>query len=337
MQGTKVNSEIQTRSLDDIIHCYAVSNQAENKSPATVTWYNDMLRSFSDYMKRTQDSCRLNDFTVDIVRGYIIFLRQKPKYQGHPCTPEQTMLLSPKTLQGHVRALKAFSSWLFADGYTKENVLSNLKLPKAPVKLMEPLTPDEISQVIRSIDRNTLTGARNYTMLVTLLDTGLRASELANITLGNLDLTEGFIKVMGKGSKERIVPIGKFVRMTLWNYIERIRPRYSGSDNNYLFLTPGGKPILVNTVKLLFSRLAKVSGVTRLHAHLCRHTFAINYLMNGGDIFSLREILGHTTLEMVNHYLRFTSSQITEQHHKYSPMDKLQRERNTAEDNSINR
>ncbi len=333
MQGTKLNSKTPALSLDEIIRRYALSNQAENKSPSTVTWYNDMLRSFSDYMKRTQDSCRLNNFTVDTVRGYIIFLRQKPKYQGHPCTPEQTMLLSPKTIQGHVRALKAFSTWLYVDGFTEENVLSNLKMPKAPVKLMEPLTPDEISRVIGSIDRNTLTGARNYAMLVTLLDTGLRASELANITLGNLDLTEGFIKAMGKGSKERIVPVGKFVRMTLWNYIERIRPRYGGSDNNYLFLALGGKPMLVNTVKLLFSRLAKVSGVKRLHAHLCRHTFAINYLMNGGDIFSLREILGHTTLEMVNHYLRFTSSQITAQHHKYSPMDKLQQERNTTEDN----
>ena len=62
----------------------------------------------------------------------------------------------------------------------------------------------------------------------------------------------------------------------------------------------------------------------KLHAHLCRHTFAINYLLNGGDIFSLKEILGHTTLDMVNHYLHFTSSQITNQHHKFSPMDKLQ-------------
>ncbi len=74
------------------------------------------------------------------------------------------------------------------------------------------------------------------------------------------------------------------------------------------------------------TRLAKTSGVPRLHAHLCRHTFATNYLMNGGDIFSLREILGHTTFEMVNHYLHFTKSQITAQHHKFSPMDKLRGE-----------
>jgi len=78
-----------------------------------------------------------------------------------------------------------------------------------------------------------------------------------------------------------------------------------------------------NRIKLVFARLAKSSGVERLHAHLCRHTFAINYLLNGGDIFSLKEILGHTTLEMVNHYLHFASAQITDQHRKYSPMDKF--------------
>jgi len=156
-----------------------------------------------------------------------------------------------------------------------------------------------------------------------LLDTGLRASETAGIILSNLNLVDGYIKVMGKGSKERIVPIGKYIQMTLWTYIDKVRPELISPDCNNLFLTQGGKPITVNTVKLLFSRLAKRSGVKRLHAHLCRHTFAINYLMNGGDIFSLREILGHTTLDMVNHYLHFTSSQITTLHQKYSPMDKF--------------
>ncbi|MFC1974417.1 tyrosine-type recombinase/integrase [Chloroflexota bacterium] len=159
-----------------------------------------------------------------------------------------------------------------------------------------------------------------------LLDTGLRASEAAGITMSNLNLTDGYIKVMGKGSKERVVPIGKYIQMTLWTYFDKVRPEPISLDYNNLFLTRGGKPITVNTIKLIFSRLVKNSSVEKLHAHLCRHTFAINYLLNGGDIFSLKEILGHTTLAMVNHYLHFTSSQITDQHHKYSPMDKLQSE-----------
>ena len=79
-------------------------------------------------------------------------------------------------------------------------------------------------------------------------------------------------------------------------------------------------------MKLMFTRLAERSGVYRLHTHLRRHTFATRFLINGGDVFSLQQILGHSTLEMVNHYLHFTSSQITAQHHKYSPMDKMQSE-----------
>lgn len=319
----KPNDRSQVLSLDELIRRYALSNQAENKSPATVTWYGDMLRSFSDYLKSTKDSYGLDCFTIDIVREYVIFLRQRPKYRGHPSTPEQAALLSPKTVQGHVRTLKAFSSWLHDDGYTAENVLKNLKLPKAPVKLIEPLTSTEINQVINSFDRSTLTGVRNYAILVTLLDSGLRVAELSGASLTKLNLAEGFIKVMGKGAKERIVPIGKFVRITLSDYVERTRPRCGPSDSNHLFLSLAGEPITANTVKQLFARLAKTSGVPRLHAHLCRHTFATNYLMNGGDIFSLREILGHTTFEMVNHYLHFTRSQITAQHHKFSPMDKL--------------
>ena len=94
-----------------------------------------------------------------------------------------------------------------------------------------------------------------------------------------------------------------------------------GCDN--LFLSRDGKAMMRNSIKLVFSKLARTSGVPRLHAHLCRHTFGINYILNGGDVFSLREILGHSTLAMVNHYLHFTGSQITAQHHKYSPMDRI--------------
>ena len=311
-------------TIDELMSRYALSNQADGKSPKTIAWYGDILNQFSAYLKTERYPCHLSAISLDIVRGYVLYLRHKPKFKGHPFTPTQADYLSPRTVQCHVRALKAFSSWLYAEGYTPENRLKNLKIPKAPVTMIEPLTPEEIKKVTVSINKKAPTGARNHTIFVTLLDTGLRASETVSITLSNLNLKDGYIKVMGKGLKERIVPIGKYVGMTLWTYIDKVRPEPASPDCNNLFLSQSGKQITVNTMKLIFSRLAKISSVVRLHAHLCRHTFAINYLLNGGDIFSLREILGHTTLDMVNHYLHFTSSQITAQHHKYSPMDKLQ-------------
>ena len=323
--GTVLPSEKEAvLTIDELVILYEESNQAEGKSPKTVTWYREMLALFSNYCKKNLLSNDISVLTIDKVRHYILYLRQKPKFQGHPYTPQQDTLLSPRTLQCHCRCLKAFASWLYAEGYTEENFLGNLKLPKAPIKVMVPLTSKEIKQTMGSINKKSPTGVRNHSILGMLLDTGLRASEAANITLGNLNLKDGFIKVTGKGSKERVVPIGEYTRMILWSYINKARPKPTTRNYDSLFLSRNGNPITVNTIKLIFARLAKSSGVTRLHAHLCRHTFAINYILNGGDIFSLREILGHTTLEMVNHYLHFTSSQITAQHHKYSPMDKLQ-------------
>ncbi|MBA7677465.1 Tyrosine recombinase XerC [subsurface metagenome] len=282
-----------------------------------------MLSAFIKYLKVKRLRQDLSSFTIELVRGYILHLKGKPKYEGHPFTPKQSNPVSPCTVQCHVRALKAFSSWLNAEGYITQNTLKNLKLPKAPLKIIEPLTPEEIKRIMTNISKDTPTGSRNYAILVTLLDSGLRESEAAKTTLSHINFQDGYIKVMGKGRKERIVPMGKHVQMILFSYIDKIRPKPLDLDCNQLFLSRSGKPITPNTIKLVFSRLAKKSGVNRLHAHLCRHTFAINYLLNGGDIFSLKEILGHSTLDMVNHYLHFTSAQIIMQHHKFSPMDKL--------------
>lgn len=313
----------ETVTIKELVTRYRQSNLAEGKSEKTISWYEEILRPFSNYLIETTRNCNLSNFTVDNARGYILSLRQKPKYLGHPFIPVQEVPVSSETLRCHTRVLKAFSSWLYREGYTQSNVLGNLKMPKASMKVMEPLSDEEIKRIIDSIDRKTMTGKRNHAIVVTLLDTGLRASEVAGITLGNMNLKDGYIKVMGKGSKERVVPVGKYTVTILWDYVQNVRPEPL-PDYDRLFLTVGGQSITVNTVKLLFSRLARSCGIKRLHAHLCRHTFAINYLLNGGDIFSLKEILGHTTLEMVNHYLHFTNHQITSQHHKYSPMDKLQ-------------
>ncbi len=322
----EMRSDKASLKLDDLIIRYELSNVSDGKSPKTIGWYNDILNLFSRYLKGKDSLNDISAFNMDSVRGYIIYLRNKPKFAGHPYTPTQKATLSPQTLRCHTRGLKAFSTWIYLEGCTNENRLKYLRLPKAPTKIIEPLTHEEISTITSSINQKSPTGSRNYALFSSLLDTGLRASEAAGITLSNLNLADGYIKVMGKGSKERIVPIGKYIQMTLWAYIDKVRPEPISPDCNSLFLTRGGKPITANTIKLVFSRLAKKSGVKRLHAHLCRHTFAINYLLNGGDIFSLREILGHTTLEMVSHYLHFTSSQITDQHRKYSPMDRFQGE-----------
>jgi len=313
---------VPSSNLKELAHRYMVSNQADGKSPRTVGWYDCILRDYLQYLKANGYRCTTSRFEISTAREYVNHLRNRKKYTGHPSVPQQNSVVSVETVRGHVRGLKAFSSWLYRESYVAENRLINLKQPRAHTKVMMPLSPDEIALLLRCFNRRIYTGERNNT-LVTLLDTGLRVSELAGIRLKDIDLANGYVKVMGKGFKERVVPVGEYTLRLLTNYIHRERPKAASKNCHHLFVTRGGRPITPNAIKLMFSRLAQQSGIPRVHSHLCRHTFAINYLLNGGDIFSLKAILGHASLTMVSRYLHFTSSQITEQHRKYSPMDRM--------------
>lgn len=313
----------ETPTMSDTIRRYEFINTVEGKSPRTICWYSDNLRDLAKYMRLQMPCDSLSGFTLDTVRNYILYLQRRPRFQGHPHAPSDGRRLSPKTIQCHVRTAKAFSSWLFREGYTMDNRLQGLKLPKAPTKIKEPLSTEEINTVLGCIDTRSPIGFRDHAMISTALDTGMRASELAGVSLGNTNLDAGYIKVMGKGSKERIIPIGEVVRSLLWKYLIGAREKLLKNGCDSLFLSEDGKPMSLNAVKLMFARVARKSGVRRLHPHLCRLTFAINYLLNGGDIFSLQAILGHSSLEMVRQYLHFTISQIRTQHHKFSPMDRI--------------
>ena len=160
-------------------------------------------------------------------------------------------------------------------------------------------------------------------MIITLLDTGLRISELINLRLEDAHVDQGYLKVMGKGARERVVPIGSVAQKSLQRYMFHFRPEPYYEEQDLFFLTLEGKLLSINAVHLMFTRLGKKSGVKRFHAHLCRHTFATKYLINGGDVFSLQQILGHSSLEMVRRYVTLASAQVRVQHRKFSPMDRM--------------
>jgi site-specific recombinase XerD len=310
--------------LEQLIRYYKVYNKSERKSPNTVSWYTYCLTTFLRYLQDRGNLVTLADIGIIEAREFILYLQEKRKWDNSKTIGTRDENLSPYTIQGYVRSLRAFYSWLYREGYTEDNVLVILKVPKAPKKLVVILKEEEVQRVLSCLDIKTEVGIRNKALLMTLLDTGLRSSELINLTIGNADLESGYLKVMGKGERERIVPIGSSVQKILQRYIYHFRPEPSHLTVDNVFLTIEGKPLTINGVKLLFRRLAKKSGVERLHAHLCRHTFATNYLINGGDVFSLQQILGHSTLEMVRHYVTLAASQVTVQHRKFSPMDRME-------------
>ena len=302
---------------------YEAYNRSEGKSQATVFWYSRVLTYFSEYLDKNNLPSTLGTLDLHTVREFILYLQTKRKWDGHPYVPSTGDNLAAISVQTYVRALKAFFSWLHREGYTEHNILADLRPPKAPQRLVKVLGDEEIRRILASLDRDTATGCRNTAMMITLLDTGLRLSELTNLKMADAHIDEGYLKVMGKGSKERIAPIGGLAQKVLLRYIHHFRPQPLNIAEDTLFLTLEGRQVTGNTVKEIIERISKKSGVSRLHSHLCRHTFATNYLINGGDVFSLQQILGHSSLEMVRRYVTLASSQVRVQHRKFSPMDRM--------------
>ena len=320
---THINNQETAKKLSECIDYYEVCNRAEGKSPKTISWYSANLRRFRNYLKSRHLPDSLDNIDTKLLREYVLYLLKRNKFAHHPYTPEKPEFISAATVHGHVRTLRAFFSWLVREGLTESDLGSRLKPPKVSEKIVSTLSDEEIMSILNTLNPTNPCDARNQTILMILLDTGLRIGELIGLRMDDLHLDQGVLKVMGKGRKERIVPIGNNAQRALQRYLFRYRPEpvHLGIEN--VFLSTLGTPLTENSVKLMFGRLAQRSGVNRLHAHLCRHTFATRFLTNGGDIFTLQQILGHSTLEMVRHYVNLASSDIVIQHRRFSPLDRL--------------
>lgn len=309
--------------LERLAQHYEAYNRSEGKSPRTVEWYSRVISYLAGYARQQGLSAQLGDIDILLVRGFILHLQTKTRWSDHPHFPYPNGNLAPISVQTYVRGLRAFSTWLHKEGYTEDNLLADLKPPKAPSKLVKILTEHEVSSILSCLEPNTASGCRDSAIVITMLDTGIRLSELASLQMADTHIDEFYVKLMGKGSKERVVPIGGVAQKVLLRYIFHFRPEPLFRSEDNLFLTLDGRPLSSNAVRLIMSRLSEKSGVKRFHAHLCRHTFATNYLINGGDIFSLQQILGHTSLEMVRRYVTLASTQVRVQHRKFSPMDRM--------------
>jgi len=213
-------------------------------------------------------------------------------------------------LNAHI-ALSSLWTFSLAEGYVSEHIVHKVEAPEPDQKIIHPFVENDVREMLACVGR---VGPRNHAMVLFLLDTGVRASELCNIKLS--DIKGNFFKVMGKGSKEREVPLSDRGMQALVIYLQN----RNGQNARYLFTTTGGLQYNRFTLLKLIVRMGERAGVENAHPHRFRHTFAINYLLNGGDAYSLQRILGHSTMEMVNRYLDFSRTNIGEIHRKASPV-----------------
>lgn len=293
---------------------FEVHNRTEGKSARTVGWYNEVLGLFLRWLESQGLPTALWGVGETEVRQFILHIQQKPGVKGP---------MSTHSVANRVRALRAFFAWLDRKGYTETHLLKDLRSPKAVEQVIEPLTQEEIGELFSAINPNTALGARNTALLSLMLDTGLRLSEVAYLKEEGVHIEEHYVKVLGKGSKERIVAFGVACQRALLHYFHhfRVEPAHTGVDS--FFLTIDGYGMKPDGINSMVDRLSVSASVPRLHPHLLRHTYATWFLLNGGDIFLLKQNLGHTTLTMVQHYLHIASRRAAVRSQTFSPLDKF--------------
>jgi site-specific recombinase XerD len=306
-------------TLQDALVAYKTYANAEGQSPNTVSWVVSSVRYFVDFLG--PEKHEINLITGDDLRRFIIMLRDKPKFANHPYNKQQKVALSPQSIETYYRGIRAFFGFLNREEFTTNNVMAKVKAPKVPDIVIPTFSEKEIVKLLAQPNKGTNQGFRDYCMLLTLIDTGIRLSELANLKVEDIDYEQNMFRVMGKGQKERFVPFGRRVAKALLKYQLKSRPEPIGTDK--FWLRHDGRPLLSKRIQKLICAYGQKAGLKRCYAHKLRHTSSVMYLRNGGDVFSLQKKLGHRSLVMTRHYANLADSDIRAQHLRYGVADRL--------------
>jgi site-specific recombinase XerD len=309
-----------------MIQGYKLCARTEGKSEHTITIATTALTTLNRFLESRKYSTDVIDIAARELREFILYLQHVRAFEHHPLTGPQTRGLSGHAVNTYLRSIRAFWSWLVREEIIMSSPFSKVRIPKPPKKVIATFSDKQFTAILKTINTATPAGFRDWTMILMLLDTGLRASELTGLILDDVNLEDGLMKVHGKGNKERVVPIGARVQKAVWKYQQRHRPQPANPLCPTLFLTASGRSITTDRLRTIIEKYANRAGIegVRCSPHTFRHTFAISYLRNGGDVFSLQRILGHSSLEVVRIYVNLAETDVKACHRRFSPADNME-------------
>jgi integrase/recombinase XerD len=296
-----------------IVDGYLLSLGARHLSEHTVADYSRTLAKFANFLV---DDRPVHEITSQHIEHFM----------------SSFTTLSNKSLLNYYIGLSALWTWLVREGFVSENIVRKLTPPKAEQKEVVPLTESEIKAIMSALNRSKVyirqgtsvdhalgSMERNRAIILLMLDTGLRASELCDLKIEDIDNRNNRIYVRkGKGMKERVLPYSPRTGQMVWRYLAA---RKDTQPPDPLFASKLNRSMTRTKLAEMFASIGRRAGVANFHPHRLRHTFAIQYLRNGGNAYTLQAMLGHSSLDMVKHYLRLAQTDVDTAHRRASPVD----------------
>ncbi|WP_145410719.1 tyrosine-type recombinase/integrase [Paenibacillus xylanexedens] len=301
----------QQLSFEDLLHSFILDCKVKNLSPLTLRFYQYSAKQMKEAFLAQQVPFDIYTVSIrEIKNHFIAYLFD----QGR----------SDNTVNGRIKAIKQFFKYLFEEGWLTENVANDLHVVKAKKLMIQTFTKEQVVSIFEQPDKKTFSGYRDFTMMMVLLETGMRISELCNLKIDDIFFKELKIRITkGKGGRARRVPFQQTCGKIIRKYLD-VR---GDLETDALFVNMDNEQISTRALQdkmQAYGCAADITGV-RVSPHTFRHTMAKFYILNGGDPFTLRRILGHASLKMVDYYVELFSSDIKQQHKKFSPVENMKR------------
>ena len=279
-------------------------------SDHTLKSYRDDIVQFNDFLY--QESLDLNDFEYKDARNYLSFLYSKN--------------LKRTTVSRKISTLRTFYEYWMTQDESVVNPFVQLVHPKKEQYLPQFFYEEEMEALFKTVDTDSKKGMRDKVILELLYATGIRVSELVHIKTQDLDMKLPGVKVLGKGNKERFIPFGEFCKQSIERYLKEFKP-LKHVDHDYLIVNMQGQPITERGVRYVLNDVVKrTSGVTNIHPHKLRHTFATHLLNQGADLRTVQSLLGHVNLSTTGKYTHVSNQQLRKVYLNAHPRAKKENE-----------
>ncbi|CAM4259093.1 site-specific tyrosine recombinase XerD [Zobellia nedashkovskayae] len=294
--------------------------------------WDQALQDYGHYLRieRGLSDNSIKNYNWDITK-LINFLKDNSLSDNPERIPKETLqqfiyeiakTMNPRSQARIISGLKSFFNYLVFEDYRKDNPMDLIESPKIGRKLPDTLSEDEINKIIEAIDLSKAEGERNRAMLETLYGCGLRVSELVDLKISDLFFEEDFIKVTGKGDKQRFVPISEVNKKYIAIYQKEVRVHQDIKKGfeDILFLNRRGRQLTRAMIFTIIKRLAvEIDLKKSISPHTFRHSFATHLLQNGADLRAIQQMLGHESITTTEVYVHVDRTHLTEVMNKYHP------------------
>jgi site-specific recombinase XerD len=313
-------------TLVDAIEGFLIDLRAKRRTHDTLRHYEHKLRIWSRWLAAQHGVTTIEQITITHLRAFIVYMEQVPATRHHPGRRERAgdPKVTDRTVYGYAQVIKTFCAWLVIEELLDRDPALRLAKPKVSKKMIASFTTQHLQAMFSACDLSSHLGFRDYTLILTLLDTGIRNSEIRGLKLDGIRADH--VLVRGKGDKEREIGITPTTAKYLWKYL-KVHRRAARPDETHVFLGRRGAPMTPSGIDQVFYRIRDTIGLydVRLSAHTFRHSFSRMWLEHGGELYSLSRLLGHSSVQVTEVYLReFQSRQARQHHNEFSPLADFQ-------------